>query len=328
MVVRWNSTYMMLKAVIQDEVAFSGWINANYPGLITSETWHICKHLFKFLEVFYDATITLSGVYYPTSPLMMHTLVDIASHLKAYEQDNLLRPMVSRMKLKYCKYWEKIPMLYAFAFILDPRVKLELFASALAVITGALGIDYIAYSTDVRDKLSEIYAKYDQKYAGVRTQRPPLVPAAGKKKGAWSKLFGSSTSASSSCTSGPSPVLLGSGELSKYLNSDKESFNEDEEEEFDILQWWNEHKVTYPVLSILARDVLSVPVSSTSSESAFSVAGRILEDRRTSLTPEMVRTLMAVKDGELARRRAQHTSHDTELLSTFENLVIEAEDED
>ena len=99
---------------------------------------------------------------------MMHTLLDIASHLQAYEKDRLLMPMVSRMKLKYCKYWAKIPILYAFAFILDPRVKLELFASALAVLTGALGIDYIAYSTKVRDKLSEVYAKYDQKYAGVR----------------------------------------------------------------------------------------------------------------------------------------------------------------
>ena len=115
-------------------------------------------------------------------------------------------------------------------------------------------------------------------------QRPPPAPTTGKKKGAWSKLFGSTTSATSSSTSGPSPVLLGGGELAKYLNSDKVNFNEEEEEDFDIIQWWHEHKLTYPVLSILARDVLSVPVSSTSSESAFSLAGRILEERRTSLT--------------------------------------------
>ena len=115
-------------------------------------------------------------------------------------------------------------------------------------------------------------------------------------------------------------MLLGGGELAKYLNSDKVNFNEEEEEDFDIIQWWHEHKLTYPVLSILARDVLSVPVSSTSSESAFSLAGRILEERRTSLTPDMVRTLMAVKDGELAKRRAQHTAENRELMATFENL--------
>jgi hypothetical protein len=75
---------------------------------IIVDTWNVAKALVKFLEIFYDATISLSGVYYPTSPLIMHTLVDIASHLKAFENNVLLSSMVSRMKLKYCKYWAKI----------------------------------------------------------------------------------------------------------------------------------------------------------------------------------------------------------------------------
>lgn len=123
-------------------------------------------------------------------------------------------------------------------------------------------------------------------------------------------------------------MLLGGGELAKYLNSDKVIFNQDEEDDFDIIQWWHEHKLTYPVLSILARDVLSVPVSSTSSESAFSLTGRILEERRTSLTPGMVRTLMAVKDGEQAKRRAQHTADKKELMASFENLALEDEEDE
>ena len=219
-------------------------------------------------------------------------------------------------------------MLYAFPFILDLTAKLDMFANALNVLVLSLHLDYSAYFTDVRDKLSEVYAKYDEKYAGVRTQRPPPTPAAGKKRGAWSKLFASSSSASSSSASGPSPVLLGGGELAKYLNSDKVIFNQDEEDDFDIIQWWHEHKLTYPVLSILARDVLSVPISSTSSESAFSLAGRIIEERRTSLAPDMVRTLMSVKDGELSRRRAQHTTENIELLAKFEEMNFEEDPED
>jgi len=74
------------------------------------------------------------------------------------------------------------------------------------------------------------------------------------------------------------------------------------------------------VLSILARDVLSVPVSTVSSESASSIAGRIIDDRRTSLTPEMVKVLMSVKDGELARRRAQHTAEKAELVAASESM--------
>ena len=69
-------------------------------------------------------------------------------------------------------------------------------------------------------------------------------------------------------------------------------------EGFEILQWWQAHKLTCHVLSILARDVLIVPVSTVSSESAFSLSGRILEERRTSLTSEMVEILLTVKDWE------------------------------
>jgi hypothetical protein len=45
--------------------------------------------------------------------------------LKEYENDALLRPVVSRMKDVYLKYWKDIPMLYSFAFILNPRGKLK-----------------------------------------------------------------------------------------------------------------------------------------------------------------------------------------------------------
>lgn len=53
---------MMLKAVIRDEVAFTGWVNANMKKeLITADTWHVAKTLIKFLKIFYEATICLSG---------------------------------------------------------------------------------------------------------------------------------------------------------------------------------------------------------------------------------------------------------------------------
>ena len=158
-------------------------------------------------------------------------------------------------------------------------------------------------------------------------QRLPPIPTAAKKKGAWRKIFGTSSSSSSS-TSAPVQVLAGGGELAKYLNTDKVSFDEDEDEDFNILQWWHDHKLTYPVLSILARDVLSVPVSTVSSESAFSLAGRIIEDRRTSLAPDMVKILMTMKDGELAKRRAQHTAENRELIASFETLIIEEEEDE
>jgi hypothetical protein len=94
------------------------------------------------------------------------------------------------------------------------------------------------------------------------------------------------------------------------------------------MHWWYEKRKTYPVLSILARDVLPVPVSTMSSESAFSTCGRIIDDRRQSVTPDMVNSLMTVKDGQLAKQRAQHSTNNDELVVAFESMSWSNEQED
>jgi hypothetical protein len=52
----------------------------------------------------------------------------------------------------------------------------------------------------------------------------------------------------------------------------------------------------YPVLSLIARDVLAIPVSSVASESAFSAGKRIISDFRSSLAPETVEGLICLQD--------------------------------
>ena len=121
-------------------------------------------------------------------------------------------------------------------------------------------------------------------------------------------------------TSGAS--LASASELSAYLDSDTVNQYDDD---FNILQWWHEHKLSYPVLSILARDVMTVPVSTISSESAFSMTGRIIEERRRRLGPEVVEMLALIKDWEQADARLQHLIEDEELEESFENLYLDVE---
>jgi hypothetical protein len=107
--------------------------------------------------------------------------------------------------------------------------------------------------------------------------------------------LGSGTSASALLQQAHSSAGLSSleTELSSYLDSDTlQKFDDD----FNALNWWHEHKLSYPVLSILARDIIYVPVSTISSESAFSLCGRIIEERRRRLAPEMVEMLLCIKD--------------------------------
>jgi hypothetical protein len=77
------------------------------------------------------------------------------------------------------------------------------------------------------------------------------------------------------------------------------------------------------VLSILAKDVLSVPVSTISSESAFSLTGRIIEESRRRLSPETVEMLNCIKDWEAGDARAQHAVEDKELEETYEEQYLD-----
>lgn len=109
-------------------------------------------------------------------------------------------------------------------------------------------------------------------------------------------------------------------ELVSYLDCDTVSQLDDL---FDILRWWHEHKLTYPVLSIMAKDVLTTPVSTISSESTFSMTGRIIEEWRRRLKAETVEWLTCIKDWELAEARLQHSVEDKELEEEFEDIWLD-----
>ena len=136
----------------------------------------------KFLELVYDSTVVLSGVYYPTSPLVLHHILEIASHLHAVERDHNFRNIVAPMKLKFLKYWEDIPLLYSYAFILDPRAKMKGFFNVLQLLANTAGASYSLYYAEVKSELYE-FTKYETKFGAARSQRVPQPLAhSGKKK--------------------------------------------------------------------------------------------------------------------------------------------------
>jgi hypothetical protein len=95
--VRWNSTYLMIKHLLPHKSTFSVFIKTQYPlnedgaPLLTDNHWAIAEKVLSFLELFYESTVALSGVYYPTATLMLHHILRIARHLNAFENDILLR---------------------------------------------------------------------------------------------------------------------------------------------------------------------------------------------------------------------------------------------
>ena len=138
-------------------------------SLLTHEIWMVLEHLNSFLEVFYEATLSASTIYEPTSCSVIQSIYLIAQQLHAHDNDIILLDAVSHMKAKYLKYWKDIPYLFSFAFMLDPRAKSPGLCNLLQLFTEVLGIDYSTYFRDVKNTLNDLYIKYEEKYAGTST---------------------------------------------------------------------------------------------------------------------------------------------------------------
>jgi hypothetical protein len=185
------------------------------------------------------------------------------------------------------------------------------FNNVLALMSQLTHSDYSSYLTSVRAELSNLFNKYDDKFGSMRLQRTSnATPGEGKSKYAWDLIFGARTDgigtsssmslgaglgafgarASASSSIGPklsrrtyasallhaasTPGISGF-DLAAYLDSDTvQKFDDD----FNPLGWWHDHKLTYPVFSILAKNIISVLVSALSLELAFSLVGRVIEE--------------------------------------------------
>lgn len=60
----------------------------------------------------------------------------------------------------------------------------------------------------------------------------------------------------------------------------------------EILQWWKKYENMFPTLAQVARKLLAIPATNTSSERVFSVAGHTLNKRRTCLLPHKLDMLL------------------------------------
>ncbi|RZC80081.1 hypothetical protein C5167_042657 [Papaver somniferum] len=71
--------------------------------------------------------------------------------------------------------------------------------------------------------------------------------------------------------------------LEQYLSADvhpirKGSGIDLNDYSFDVLGWWKFHGPMYPIVAVIARDILAIPASSMASESVFNTSGRVVDE--------------------------------------------------
>ena len=90
-------------------------------------------------------------------------------------------------------------------------------------------------------------------------------------------------------------------EVDRYLQ-DSHKFKD---EEFRIQDWWKSHQQDYPILAIIAKQILGTPVSTVAVEQEFSAGGNILDPRRSSMCPQSLEMQACVDDWTKAKYRQQ-----------------------
>ena len=106
---------------------------------------------------------------------------------------------------------------------------------------------------------------------------PPLPPA--KKPKLYDSFFGD-------LFSEVPAVPINTDEVDAYLASSQKCL--------DVLDYWKLQSLTWPHLAEVAKSVLCIPATETSSERVFSIAGCTLDDRRTQLSDDNIDDLLFI----------------------------------
>ncbi|KAI3982128.1 hypothetical protein MKX01_019034 [Papaver californicum] len=311
---QWNTTYLMLVTGLESKEVFSCLDTADpeYRLSLSMEEWKQIETLCKHLREFDRAANVLGDPASSTANNYIHELwkVHLDLNQASISEDDYERDLVEPMKEKWDKYWSSCNMVLAFAVVMDPRFKLKLVEFSFTKIYGDNASSYIKI---VDDGIHELYSEY--------VIQPLMMTAANaevRNSEISIKTEATEVSLSSPEASlGPSSDRLSDFDAfiqdSSTTQQTKSELDQYLEEALlpriplDVLAWWKLNELKYPILSKMARDILSIPVSTVNSESAFKIEGNKLDVYRSSLQPQTLEALICAKDWLRCRQNDQQT---------------------
>ncbi|CAN6252694.1 unnamed protein product [Urochloa humidicola] len=296
---RWNATYDMLNEALKYKAALNRFAEEHHYQAPSEDEWSKAEALHGFLQEFSDATKAFSADRHPTAHLYLKMVLAIRYVLldETWNSDELLSALADSMYEKFAKYWSKPNTALLIAAVLDPSMKTDYLKFYFYTISA----DVDKEMRELRRFLKRYYKEYERI---VRSTSHVLIST---NEHATSESTDSSTSSSgplcgkrrvedafAQFASKNSDSRSEKTELDAYLDDPRVVVRSDES--FNVIAWWKKNSDAYPILSLMARDFLAIPVSTVSFESAFSTAGRILGKDRTSLSPETLEALICAKD--------------------------------
>ncbi|KAF2613081.1 hypothetical protein F2Q70_00010085 [Brassica cretica] len=258
----WNvRLYHLQQAVdMQKEDAFSKDEIYDDYDKPSDEEWVKIRTFCRLAGVIHKVAEEVFEGGYSTSNVYFHLLAELKVMLKREVDsgggDYFVGKGEKVLKL-LDKYWNDMFLVLAAASVLDPRFKMNYIDF---YCSKKVDSDEGSKAEAVLDYLRDVYARYAAK--GI--YHKPICPVAtvdyeeeeddDEDYGGCSREFQES-------------------ELDSYLKEPVLEWNKD----FKALEWWREESQKYPILSRVARDILSIPISQAGYRSyQFDVDGRIV----------------------------------------------------
>ncbi|XP_078439136.1 zinc finger BED domain-containing protein RICESLEEPER 1-like [Wolffia australiana] len=263
---QWASTFLMLDSAVYYKRAFLvlGQWDAGYTILPSSEQWKKAEFLCRLLKICHNAANVLSAAKSPTSNLCLHEICAVHNFLRQDVdfKESTVNDMVQALRSKFDLYWGESTLLYAIGTVLDPRFKMLFLEYAFEQIYGR---DCAPYVEEVARTLDAAF--FDHKERSMRAE------AGGRgQEGKKDEDGGCEDDDGMEETE----VFIGynqflSQQILKEVKSDLDRYLSESvvplnQKSFDVLRWWSDNSLVYPVLSKMARAYLSIPAVATAVE--------------------------------------------------------------
>uniref|UniRef100_A0A0R0HSA4 HAT C-terminal dimerisation domain-containing protein n=1 Tax=Glycine max TaxID=3847 RepID=A0A0R0HSA4_SOYBN len=289
---RWNSTYIMLESALKYRRAFASFTirDRKYKCCPSNDKWKRTKKLCEFLKPFYKMTNLISGTSYPTSNEYFMQVWKIEWLLRETLKcdDPVLQNMAVLMMEKFGKYWSDYNVILSIAMILDPRMKLEALRFYYSKLDASTCDEKI---NNIKEKMYKLFDEYVSVKSSSSTASSSQQPTV--EEGFSIEENQEMDDPYDEYINYVSQNVNVNG---KYLYLAETPLEPKFFPKLDILSYWKDRQERYPNLCRLACEVLSIPITTVASESAFSIGARVLNKYRASLLPSNVQALILTQN--------------------------------
>jgi hypothetical protein len=315
--------------------------------------WEELQHLHDQLETFYEGTLMAEGQYTTLADnfqtldwLLLEIELAKQKFSELYDETHRseyqwLSECADQAWLKCEKYYKKVDSTAAYyaAVVLNPRLKMQWFKQQWNGHPDKK--DWISL---VEKAIRELWLM-EYKCKSSRTLSPTTTPQALKRK-----VYTSARSHKRIRTDYEDYSITPEIDaLDEYLSQNLLPFpqSDDEDDKFDLIQYWAERSTSNPELARYALDILAAPAMSDECERLFSSAKLLLTDRRTRLRMDIVEANECLRswygppkknafddrevrelEGELAILAEEEAEEDKELMEVVDLVDGNGEDED